>query len=389
MKLLRPKSPASAIRDMKGRAPILLCPGPVMTSPMVQRVMTEDHCHRDRSFLTVLDQAAQALRRIADAPDHEALLLGTSGSGAIEAILTTFVPSEEEMLVVSNGGFGERMADIARVLGLRVRHHPNAWAEAITVGQIEVLLDSYPGTRWVAIVHHETSVGRLNPVQPIGDLLKRRGIRYIVDVVSSLGAEEFSAAATNAALVIGSANKCLHGVPGVAFVLVRDDLWRISEQIPPRSYYLDLRRYRAAFKEGGQTPFTPPVPAILALKQSLVELEEQGGPPARRHRYLELNRIIRASLRGLGFDTLVNGDEAPCSLTAVRLPEGRDFDDIQRSLWHKGFVVYEAKGPLKKSHFLIANMGELEKRQIESFVETLAQVVGPALVPAGSRLLSS
>jgi 2-aminoethylphosphonate-pyruvate transaminase len=171
--------------------------------------------------------------------------------------------------------------------------------------------------------------------------------------------------------------------------LVRNDLWRISEQIPPRSYYLDLKRYRAAFKDSGQTPFTPPVPAILALEQALVELEEQGGPPARRHRYLELNRIIRRSLHGLGIDTLVNGDEAPCSLTTARLPEGRDFDDIQGSLWHEGFVVYEAKGPLNKSHFLIANMGELDERQIESFVETLARVVGRALVPAGAQLLSS
>jgi 2-aminoethylphosphonate-pyruvate transaminase len=353
----------------------LLCPGPVSTSPRVKRALASaDIAHRDQAFVDVLARLTARLRRVSGAPDHDVLVLGGGATAATEAALATFVAHEERLLVVSNGAFGERIAEMAQCLGIPMSHLRYDWGEPIVLEQLQGMLDGDPRIRAVAMVHHETSVGQLNPVNEVGRLLAPRHLRYMVDVVSSLGGEEFDMVKSRASIAIGSANKCLHGVAGAAFVIVRPELWNETQHVRPRSMYLDLRRYRAAQRENGQTPFTPAVSAVVALETALHELEDQGGVPARRATYRALNARLRAGLIGLGLKLRFDGPGCAASLSVAQLPPGLSFDSFYQDLRLRGFLVYRGKGPVSHDCFLVANMGDIGIDTIDRFLETVADI---------------
>jgi 2-aminoethylphosphonate-pyruvate transaminase len=356
---------------------ILLCPGPVNTTARVKQAMARmDVAHRDRAFVELLDRLRARIKAVAGAPDYEALVVSGSATGATEAALATFIAADERLLVVSNGAFGERLAQIAEALELGVSHLRYDWGEPVVMEQIVALLDGDPRIKAVAMVHHETSVGVLNPVHEVGRFLAPRKIRYFIDVVSSLGAEEFDTVRARASVVIGSGNKCLHGVPGAAFVLVKPSLWRETAHVKPRSMYLDLTRYRGSIQENGQTPFTPAVPIMAALDEALRELEEEGGPQARRGQYLSLNHRLRTGLHQLGLRVRFDGPDRSASLVVAHLPVGVTFDQFYGRLRDRGFLVYRGKGPLSHDCFLVANMGHLNLETIDRFLEVVASAIG-------------
>ena len=355
----------------------LLCPGPCSTSPRVKQALArQDISHRDQAFVDVLGRVVERLKGVAGAPGNEVLVTGGGATAVTEAVLATFVAQDERLLVVSNGAFGERIAEMAQCLGIHMSHLRYDWGEPIVLEQVQGMLDGDPRIRAVAMVHHETSVGRLNPVNEVGRLLAPRHIRYFVDVVSSLGAEDFDMVRSRASVAIGSANKCLHGVAGAAFVVVRKELWQETAHVRPRSMFLDLRRYRTAFKDNGQTPFTPPVTAVVALDAALAELEAEGGVPARRASYQALNARLRAGLLGLGLKLRYDGPGSASSLTVAQLPSGLSFDSFNHDLRTRGFLVYRGKGPVSHDSFLVANMGHIDLATIDRFLEAVRDIAG-------------
>lgn len=355
----------------------LLCPGPVSSSPRVKRALAQaDIAHRDQAFVALLAQAVARLRQVAGAPDHDVLLIGGGATAATEAALASFVSCDERLLVVSNGAFGERLAEMAQCLGIPTSHLRYDWGEPIVLEQVQGMLDGDARIKALAMVHHETSVGHINPINEVGRLLAPRHIRYFVDIVSSLGGEEFDMVRSRATVAIGSANKCLHGVAGVAFVITRREIWEETGHVRPRSMYLDLRRYRASMRENGQTPFTPPVPAVAALEEALHELEDLGGVPARRLHYQALNARLRAGLMGFGLKIRYAGPNSAASLTVAQLPPGLTFDSFYNDLRARGFLVYRGKGPVSHDSFLVANMGHVDIATIDRFLEAVADIAG-------------
>ena len=354
---------------------VLLCPGPCSTSPKVKAALAApDISHRDGAFVTLLARVVERLKVVTGATQHDVLLTGCGATGATEAALATFMAPDERLLVVSNGAFGERIAEMAQNLGIPMSHLRYDWGEPIVLEQLQGMLDTDPRIRAVAMVHHETSVGQLNPVNEVGRLLAPRHIRYLVDIVSSVGAEEFDMGRSRASVAIGSANKCLHGVAGASFVVVRRELWQETAHVRPRSMFLDLRRDRAAFAGCGQTPFTPPVPAIAALDAALEELEAEGGVAARRASYQALNARLRGGLRQLGLGLRYDGPTSAASLTVAQLPSGLSFDSFNHDLRARGFLVYRGKGPVSHDSFLVANMGHLDLATIDRFLEAVAAI---------------
>jgi len=353
---------------------VLLTPGPVMVSPRVRQALASaQFSHRDPAFGDLLIDVRRRLLKLANARDHDALVLAGSATGAIEAAFATLLPRDETLLVASNGAFGERLAEIAEVLGVPLRHLRQPWGRPLETDQIARAIDADRAITSVAVVHHDTSVGCLNPVAAIGAVAAARGARFLVDVVSSLGAEEFDASAAHASVVIGAPNKCLESVAGAAFVLVRRDAWPSSAQ--PRSVYLDLRRYRATSPEDVAIPFTPAVPAVVALHEALVELEDEGGPEARRLRYRTRQAQIRRGLARVKIAPYFDG--ASCSLTIAALPPATTSRRLYDDLRARGFVVYEAKGELRERCFLVANMGHLDAGTLERFLDAVADVLQP------------
>ena len=359
---------------------VLLNPGPVMTSARVKAALVHhDTCHRDDDYTAVVRRLQSKLRPLFGAsPDHEMLLLTGSGTAAMEMAISSVVAPGKKILIVANGAFGERLDEIARLHGIACVFLRYRWGDLPNPDDVAGALDADPDIAAAAMIHHETSVGLLNPVSAVGRVCRDRGVMLIVDAVSTLGAEDLDVVRDDIDICYSSANKCLHSVSGVSFLCVAPGVWPRIADIPPRVYYLDLLRYRRYLAELEQTPFTPAVSAFFALETAVDELMEQGGPHARREAYRWRSLRIRSVLAGLGFQSLTNtGRESP-TISTLRLPDFLDVDQLYDALKARGFIIYKCKGDLAARHVQVANMGELPDATLDAFLATVADITQAA-----------
>jgi 2-aminoethylphosphonate-pyruvate transaminase len=228
------------------------------------------------------------------------------------------------------------------------------------------------------MIHHETSVGVLNPVGAIGRVCRSRGVTLVVDAVSSLGSEDLDVVRDNVDVCYSSANKCLHSVSGVSFVCVAPTVWARIAEVAPRVYYLDLKRYRRYLTELAQTPFTPAVSSFFALEKALDELFDQGGVQARRETYRRRNLLIRRVLTDLGFQSFTNTGRESHTIVTMRVPDHVAVDALYARMKERGFIIYRCKGALAEKFVQIANMGELPDQTVDAFLGAMAEEVAGA-----------
>jgi 2-aminoethylphosphonate-pyruvate transaminase len=249
------------------------------------------------------------------------------------------------------------------------------------------MLIADPDIAVVAMIHHETSIGIVNPVGAVGRICRARSVTLVVDAVSSLGAEDVDVVRDNIDVCFSSANKCLHSVSGVSFVCVAPGVWPRIADIPPRVYYLDLKRYRRYLTEVAQTPFTPAVSSFFALEKALDELFEQGGVQGRRETYRRRNLLIRRVLTDLGFQSFTNTGRESHTIMTARVPAFVQIDALYARMKDRGYIIYRCKGELGAHHIQIANMGELPDATIDAFLGAMAEEVAlaRAAVPAKDR----
>lgn len=375
-----------ADKDIPGLT--LFTPGPVMTSARVKAALVHrDISHRDVGYEGVIQNLRTKLKPIFRAnPEHEIVVVTGSGTAAMELCVLAAVPPGKKLLVVQNGAFGERLVEMANVHGMNPVVHARPWGQLPDVAQIDALLKADPDIAAVAMTHHETSVGLLNPISALGAVCKAHDVLFIVDAVSSLGAEDLDVVRDNIDLCYSSANKCLHAIAGVSFACVSPRVWPRLEKITVRSYYLNLARYRKYHAELNQTPFTPAVSTSIALDVALDELEESGGVPARNAVYRWRNLRIRQALAGLGFASFTNTGHEAHSVCTLRIPENLDIEFLYSELRTLGFVVYRAKGELANGYVQIANMGEIPDADIDDFLAAVTDVTARARDRAVARV---
>ncbi len=356
---------------MAQRSWILLNPGPVNLSPAVREALLgPDLCHREPEFTQLQARVRRRLLGVYGlAPqDWSAVLVCGSGTAAVEAMLVA-LPAGARVLVIENGVYGERMRRICEVHGIAYEALHLEWGAAIPLEAVEDRLDTGRFDH-VAVVHHETTTGRLNPLRALDVLCAARGVGLLVDAVSSFGAEAlyFQALAACAA----TANKCLHGVAGLSFVVARRT-W-LQGACDPRSVYLDLAAYARA-QEAGDNPFTMPPQIHYALDVALEELERDGGWPARHARYRTLAERVRQGLAALGVAPLLAEGERSVVLRAYRLPERLSYERLHDALKAEGFVIYAGQGGLAKRIFRISTMGEIGLDDVERLLDAFGRVL--------------
>jgi 2-aminoethylphosphonate-pyruvate transaminase len=363
------------LKDEPGH--VLLNPGPVMTSARVKASLVHhDVCHRDADYSGVVERLQEKLRRVFGASaGHEMLLLTGSGTAAMEMAIASAVPGDRRLLIISNGAFGDRLAEIAQLHSIphTVLRYP--WGQLPKPAEVAQAIDGHPDVVAVAMIQHETSVGLLNPVEAVGQICRERNLVLIVDAVSALGAEDVDVVRDGVGICFSSSNKCLHSISGVSFLCVAPEIWPRIEVIAPRTYYLDAHRYRRYQRELLQTPFTPAVSTFFALETALDELAEQGGVAARREIYRRRNLRIRRVFTDLGFESFTNTGRESLTISTLRLPEGLAFRELYDRLKQRGFVTYGCKGELAARHIQIANMGELPDATVDAFLAAVTAVV--------------
>ena len=340
---------------------ILLNPGPVTLSDRVRKSLTRgDWCHREPEFADLTRDINGRLVRVYRemAGKFDAVMLTGSGTCAVEAMLASFAPHETSTLVVANGVYGERMAKMLAAHGRPHHVVQSPWGDPVDLEQVRNELELRTDITHVAVVHHETTTGRLNDLTPLSELCGEHGVRLLLDCVSSFGAEAINADELNIAALAATANKCLHGVPGISCVLARKDVWK-NELVPAGSVYLDLAAYYQGQHGEGFSPFTQSVQAAFALREALEELEDIGGWEQRRSIFRRRAGRIAVVLKSLGLETMLPPQEYSCVLWSWLLPDGVSYTDVHASLKADGFVVYAGQGHFSKEMFRVAHMGDI------------------------------
>ncbi len=352
---------------------ILLNPGPVTLTSRVRAALSRgDWCHREPEFAQLTQDINARLAKVY--PDMEssfdAVMMTGSGTASVEAMLNTFAPRDTETLVLANGVYGERMADMLAAQGKPHFVAEVPWLEPMDLTQLPGILDQQDGITHIVTVHHETTTGRLNDLGALGQICRERDLKLLLDGVSSFGAEAIDPDAWNLAALAGTANKCLHGVPGISFVLARKSLWNGGES-QASSVYLDLNSYHRSQHADGASPFTQAVQVVFALQEALIELDEQGGWQARGQEYRKRAAAIADCLDGLGVTTLLLKDQYSAVLWSYELPDGWTYGGVHDALKQDGFVIYAGQGDLGSRIFRIAHMGDITDADLERLCRAL------------------
>lgn len=365
---------------------ILLNPGPVNVSENVRRALLgPDLCHREEEFSRLMRSVRQKLLAIFGAQQsHSAAVMAGSGTLAVEAMLSSYGSIGAKVLVLSNGVYGERMAAM-----LQAHRSSHAVMRTVTGRffsrrQIERALERDPKIRALAMVHHETSSGMLNPLDMVASVAKKSGRHLLVDAVSSLGAEKVDLSAID--FCAGSSGKCLHGFPGLAFVFVSMRGRRLLENASARSIYMDLGAILKA-EDAGAPPFTPAVQLLYALDAALDELKTQG-LERRMAAYAHKSAFIEAALRRANVRFLVEKKFRSHVLTAAWLPKGLTYERLHAQMKKRRFVIYAGQSALKGRIFRVSALGKVSESDLGRFA-ALFRRIAPKPDPPSAVVLAA
>ncbi|HDZ8841257.1 TPA: 2-aminoethylphosphonate--pyruvate transaminase [Aeromonas dhakensis] len=356
---------------------LLLTPGPLSTTATVRAAMLQDSCTWDADYNQgVVEPIRRELVRLATGPEYEsdysAVLLQGSGSYVVESVLGSAIGADECLLIINNGAYGARMGEMARCLGLR--HHELDCGETTRPepAAIEAMLARHPEITHLAMVHCETTTGMLNPLDEVAALCQHRGIRLIVDAMSSFGGIPIDMGRLGIEFLISSANKCIQGVPGFGFVIARRAAL-IACAGRARSVSLDLHaQWQTMEQQGGKWRFTSPTHTVLAFAQALRELDEEGGIAARHRRYSENQRTLVDGMAALGFEPLLPEEWQSPIITAFYSPAHPDyrFADFYQRLKGLGFVIYPGKVS-QADCFRIGNIGDVTTERVRDLLAAM------------------
>ncbi len=325
---------------------LLFTPGPLTTSREVKQAMLRDLGSRDLAFITRVREIRHTLLALGgvSADAYTAVPMQGSGTFGIESVLSSTIAPDGKLLVIINGAYGKRMAQMADVLHIETTALTYAENQKPDLAAIASALAKDPRLSDVVVVHCETTTGILNPIQKIGRIVQDAGRRYIVDAMSSFGAIPIDLPACGIDYLISSANKCIEGVPGFAFVLARKEALLATEGYA-RSLSLDLLAQWKGLESDGQFRFTPPTHALVAFHQALRELQAEGGVAGRAQRYRSNYETLVSGMRALGFKDYLKAGDASYIISTFHYPPDPSFhfEEFYRRLNDKGYTIYPGK----------------------------------------------
>jgi 2-aminoethylphosphonate-pyruvate transaminase len=354
----------------------LFTPGPLTTSRTVKQAMLRDMGSRDSEFIEIVRDVRRRLVALCAEPDeYTAVLMPGSGTYGVEATLSSVIPPEGKLLLLINGAYGERMHKIANVQ--HIQHKALSFAENVQPDPeaLRQALDEDPDISYVAVVHSETTTGIINPIEIYGPIVKSHGCIFIVDAMSSFAAYPIDLKACGIDFLVSSANKCIEGVPGFSFVLARKETLLATRGFA-RTLSLDLLAQWEGLESDGQFRFTPPTHVVLAFHQALLELEQEGGIPARVERYRQNYEATLAAMLAFGFEPYVERTKRGYIITSFYYPDHANFDfkTFYQKLSDKGSIIY----PGKLTHancFRIGHIGRLTLSDVDALIAAISETL--------------
>jgi len=362
----------------------LLTPGPLTTSQETKLAMLHDWGSRDTEFIEINRRFRKQLLEMASAePTHVCVPMQGSGTFIVEAVLGSLIPPEGKALILINGAYGRRMAKMMDYLKREYLVHETPEDTVPNLTQLDSTLARDSKISHVLVVHCETTSGILNPIDEIANIVARHARSLLIDAMSAFGAIPLEANQIRFDAVMASSNKCLEGIPGMGFALIRKDALERSKG-NAHSLSLDLYDQWKNMETTSQWRFTPPTHVIVAFDKALQQFLEEGGVIGRNKRYVENCRILIDGMSRLGFETLLPPQlQAPIIIT-FKMPEDPkfDFSDFYDCVKEKGFVLYPGKLTVAPS-FRIGCIGHLFEDDMRQALGAIEKTMGEMGVASG------
>jgi 2-aminoethylphosphonate-pyruvate transaminase len=372
------------------RDPWLLTPGPLTTSATVKAAMLHDWGSRDASFIRINREVRERLVAMAGAAgSHVCVPIQGSGTFAVEAMIGTIVPRDGKLLVLVNGAYGRRIVKICEIIGRAHVVIERAENQPIEASSVTAALVQDPSITHVAVIHCETTSGILNPLEEIAAAVAHAGRSLLVDAMSAFGAVAVDAAKVPFDALAASSNKCIEGVPGVGFVIVRQSVLEAARG-NAHSLSLDLQDQWVAMEGNGQWRFTPPTHVLAAFHRALEEHAAEGGVAGRGKRYRDNCRILIDGMRAFGFETLLpDAVQAPIIVTFHMPADPKfHFQTFYDRLKDRGFVIYPGKLTVADS-FRIGCIGRLGADVMNAALVAIRDVMKEMGVESGAPATQS
>jgi 2-aminoethylphosphonate-pyruvate transaminase len=383
---MQPTTPAAS----ETGDPLLLTPGPLTTSASVKQAMVHDWGSRDAQFLRINRMVLDKIVELASGQgSHVTVPVQGSGTFAVEAMITSFVPKSGKLLVLINGAYGQRARRIAEIAGRAAASLEMPEDMPPDLPLLERMLAEDKAITHVFAVHCETTSGILNPIAEIAAIVAGHRRRLLVDSMSAFGALPIDAREIRYDALAASSNKCLEGVPGLGFVICRNEALEECEG-NATTLVLDLFDQAEAFARTGQYRYTPPIHVIVALGKAIEEHAAEGGVLGRGRRYRDNAKVLIGGMRAMGFRTLLPDRlQAPIIVT-FHMPTDPKFvfQRFYDGLRDRGYVIYPGKLTVADS-FRMGCIGRLYPEHMKGALAAVREVLDEMRVSNGGPALAA
>lgn len=360
-------------------ARLLLGPGPSPVHPRVMRAMAAPVLgHLDPELLLMLDEIRGLLRHAFQTANQRTLAVSGTGMAGMEAVLGSLLEPGERLLVCVAGFFGGRMAELAARMGVEVRRIEKPWGEVFSVEEVEQAV-SEARPKAVAVVHAETSTGALQPLEDLGEIVRRHGALLIADCVTSLGGVPLRVDEWGIDAAYSGSQKCLGGPSGLSPVTLGPRAVEVllARRRRPHAFYLDLELLERYWGGDHAYHHTASATLLYALRESLRLVAEEG-LEARWARHRANAELLWDGLGALGLDLSVPIERRAPPLTTVKVPDGVDEATVRaRLLQDYGIEIGAGLGPLKGQVWRVGLMGHGSQRtNVMLLLTALVEILG-------------
>lgn len=360
------------------RRNVLLNPGPATTTDTVKMAqIVPDICPREKEFAEKMAQFRKDILGVvhADPQEYTSVLFCGSGTICIDVCVNSLLPDGKKMLIVDNGAYSSRAAEVCQCYGLPHIDLKSSVYDIPDLKAIEDTLETNPDIAVVYCCHHETGTGVLNPIREIGAAAHRHGAIMVADTTSSLGMIPIDVERDNIDFCMASAQKGIMAMTGLSFVIGRTTEVIKSKDYPVRSFYCNLYQQYAGFEKNGEMRFTPPVQTVYAALQGLKEYYAEGESP-KYERHLRVNRAIHEGLRKLGLKEAIRPEIQSGLVVSVLYPEDPDWDfgKVHDYCYERGFTIYPGKISTSDT-FRLCSLGAIDEDDIKDFFAVFTEAL--------------
>lgn len=357
---------------------ILLNPGPATTTDTVKMAqIVPDICPREKEFASMMKKMREDLVQIVhgDLNKYTSVLFCGSGTINIDICLNSLLPEGKKIMIINNGAYSSRAAEICEYYGLPFIDLKFPVDELPNLDKVEQTLKENLDIALVHTTHNETGTGILNPVKEIGALAHKYGAVFTVDTTSTYAMRPIDIEEDNIDFCMASAQKGLMAMTGLSFIVGNTEIIKKSADYPKRSYYCNLYLQYHFFETTGEMHFTPPVQTIYAARQAIDEYFAEG-EQAKWQRHLSVFEAIHAGLSRLGFKDIIKRELQAGLVVSVRYPddENWDFEKVHDYCYERGYTIYPGKISTQNT-FRLCALGAITSEDIDNFFVVLEEAL--------------